>query len=305
MDKEESKVNMSNKTIKLVANLTFDESREADIISMIEYLNSHHKTGQFLSGLIRLAMDCPEIIMKNTNGEIELGASMTKVTVDGISTLRRDFMNSLSAKVDKLWEQVADIRKMTLQVYTLAQMNKFVGLEGKSENTLRASFVLERQLSDLQKSLGTLINDKQFIDVKLKNSKEFADETLEYIITTYDGIVNEIRNQFSTVNNMVNQTIGMASTEPKHIDVHTKIDEAQSVIKEDTKPEPVVEQAVAVPEVVKQEVAVPEVSKLVEETKVVTSTVNTTANSTAGDDDIVDFGSDPDDLAALANFFGE
>lgn len=285
---------MSNKTIKLVANLTFDENRESDIISMIEYLNSHHKTGQFLSGLIRLAMDCPEIIMKNTNGEIELGASMAKVTVDGISTLRRDFMNSLSAKVDKLWEQVADIRKMALQVYTLAQMNKFVGLEGKSENTLRASFVLERQLSDLQKSLGTLINDKQFIDVKLKNSKEFADETLEYIITTYDGIVNEIRNQFSTVNSMVNQTIGMASTEPKHIDVHTKIDGAQSVIKEDTKPEPVVEQAVDVPEV----------SNLVEETNVVTSTVNTTDNSTA-DDDIIDFGSDPDDLEALANFFGE
>ena len=119
---------MANKTIKLVANLTFDENKESDIVNMIEYLNSHHKTGQFLSGLIRLAMDCPEIVMKNTNGEIDLGPSMKKITVDGLSTLRRDFMNSLNSKVDKLWEQVTDIRKKALQVYILAQMNKFVGI---------------------------------------------------------------------------------------------------------------------------------------------------------------------------------
>lgn len=284
---------MANKTIKLVANLTFDENKESDIVNMIEYLNSHHKTGQFLSGLIRLAMDCPEIVMKNTNGEIDLGPSMKKITVDGLSTLRRDFMNSLNSKVDKLWEQVTDIRKKALQVYTLAQMNKFVGIEGKSENTLRASFVIERQLSDLQKSLGTLINDKQFIDERLKKSKDFSDETLEYIITTYDGIVAEIKNQFNAVNNMTRQTVEeIKAIEPVN---QTEIKQAEQIVKTETKPEEAVVKPVEL-NTIKTETEV----KTAE--PVVSSTVDTSTNT---EEDIIDFGSDPEDLDLLSNFFGE
>lgn len=284
---------MANKTIKLVANLTFDENKESDIVNMIEYLNSHHKTGQFLSGLIRLAMDCPEIVMKNTNGEIDLGPSMKKITVDGLSTLRRDFMNSLNSKVDKLWEQVTDIRKKALQVYTLAQMNKFVGIEGKSENTLRASFVIERQLSDLQKSLGTLINDKQFIDERLKKSKDFSDETLEYIITTYDGIVAEIKNQFNAVNNMTRQTVEeIKAIEPVN---QTEIKLAEQIVKTEAKPEEAVVKPVEL-NTIKAETEV----KTAE--PVVSSTVDTSTNT---EEDIIDFGSDPEDLDLLSNFFGE
>lgn len=281
---EESKVNMANKTIKLVANLTFDENKELDIVNMINYLNSHHKTGQFLSGLIRLAMDCPDIIMKNTNGEIDMGPSMNKITVDGISTIRRDFMNNLNSKVDKLWEQVTDIRKMALQIYTLAQMNKFVGIEAKSENTLRASFVLEKQLSDLQRSLGTLLNDKQFIDERLKKSKEFSDETLEYIINTYDGIVLEIKNQFSTVNTMVSQVVETRPAEP----VETKQAETKQA---ETK---VADTQVA-------EVAEP---APVEESKP-SNIINASDSTSDTEEEIIDFGSDPADLDLLSNFFGE
>lgn len=281
---EESKVNMANKTIKLVANLTFDEDKELDIVNMINYLNSHHKTGQFLSGLIRLAMDCPDIIMKNTNGEIDMGPSMNKITVDGISTIRRDFMNNLNSKVDKLWEQVTDIRKMALQVYTLAQMNKFVGIETKSENTLRASFVLEKQLSDLQRSLGTLLNDKQFIDERLKKSKEFSDETLEYIINTYDGIVSEIKNQFSTVNTMVSQVVETRPVEP----VETKQAETKQA---ETK-----QAETQVAEVV--EPAPVEKSKPL-------NIINASDSTSDTEEEIIDFGSDPADLDLLSNFFGE
>lgn len=279
---EESKVNMANKTIKLVANLTFDENKELDIVNMINYLNSHHKTGQFLSGLIRLAMDCPDIIMKNTNGEIDMGPSMNKITVDGISTIRRDFMNNLNSKVDKLWEQVTDIRKMALQVYTLAQMNKFVGIEAKSENTLRASFVLEKQLSDLQRSLGTLLNDKQFINERLKKSKEFSDETLEYIINTYDGIVSEIKNQFSTVNTMVSQVVETRPAESVE-SVETRSVETKQVetkVAEVAKPAPV------------------------EESKP-SNIINASDSTSDTEEEIIDFGSDPADLDLLSNFFGE
>lgn len=286
-----------SKTIKLVANLSFDENKEADIINMIEYLNSHHKTGQFLSGLIRLAMDCPEIITKSTNGEICFGANMGKVTVDGISTLRRDFLNGLSAKVDKLWDQVTDIRKMALQLNTLAQMNKFIGLEGKSENTLRASFVLEKQLSDLQKSLGVLVNDKQFIDTRLKSSKEFSEETLEYIINTYDGIVNEIKNQFNAVNSLTAQTVSMVQQET--VQIETPVTTTKPV-------ETVVKPVETVVEPVAPAPVVTEVPKPVE--TVVPKPVETAVPASTGDteeDEVIDFGSDPDDLEALANFFGD
>lgn len=276
---------MANKTIKLVANLTFDENKELDIVNMINYLNSHHKTGQFLSGLIRLAMDCPDIIMKNTNGEIDMGQSMKKITVDGISTIRKDFMNNLNSKVDKLWGHVTDIRKMALQVYTLAQMNKFVGIEAKSENTLRASFVLEKQLSDLQRSLGTLLNDKQFIDERLKKSKEFSDETLEYIINTYDGIVSEIKNQFSTVSTMVSQvtesrpveTNVVEAVKPVETPVETKVADGAEPVR------PV---------------------ESVSESKP-SNIINAGGSTSDTEEEIIDFGSDPADLDLLSNFFGE
>lgn len=276
---------MANKTIKLVANLTFDENKELDIVNMINYLNSHHKTGQFLSGLIRLAMDCPDIIMKNTNGEIDMGQSMKKITVDGISTIRKDFMNNLNSKVDKLWGHVTDIRKMALQVYTLAQMNKFVGIEAKSENTLRASFVLEKQLSDLQRSLGTLLNDKQFIDERLKESKEFSDETLEYIINTYDGIVSEIKNQFSTVSTMVSQvtesrpveTNVVEAVKPFETPVETKVADGAEPVR------PV---------------------ESVNESKP-SNIINAGGSTSDTEEEIIDFGSDPADLDLLSNFFGE
>lgn len=272
---------MANKTIKLVANLTFDENKELDIVNMINYLNSHHKTGQFLSGLIRLAMDCPDIIMKNTNGEIDMGQSMKKITVDGISTIRKDFMNNLNSKVDKLWGQVTDIRKMALQVYTLAQMNKFVGIEAKSENTLRASFVLEKQLSDLQRSLGTLLNDKQFIDERLKKSKEFSDETLEYIINTYDGIVSEIKNQFSTVSTMVSQ---VAEARPVETNVVEAVKPVETKVADGAEPVRPVES--------------------VDESKP-SNIINAGGSTSDTEEEIIDFGSDPADLDLLSNFFGE
>lgn len=290
---------MGNKTIKLVANLTFDENKEQDIIEMIEYLNSHHKTGAFISGLIKLAMDCPEIIMKNTNGEIDLGPSMRRITVDGLSTLRKDFLNKLNLKVDNLWVQVGEIRKMALQVYTLAQMNKFIGIEGKSENSLRASFVIERQLSDLQRSLGTLINDKQFIDEKLAKSKDFADETLDYILSTYDGIVSEIKNQFNAVNSMALNMQVASQTQHAQTQGENKL-----INKSDVTPQ--------ICEVTK-ELDNTDVDARVEssETKPATESnkpapvVNTVDTSDDAEDAIIDFGSDPEDFDILSNFFGD
>ena len=158
---------------------------------------------------------------------------------------------------------------------------------------MRASFVIERQLSDLQKSLGTLINDKQFIDERLKKSKDFSDETLEYIITTYDGIVAEIKNQFNAVNNMTRQTVEeIKAIEPVN---QTEIKQAEQIVKTETKPEEAVVKPVEL-NTIKAETEV----KTAE--PVVSSTVDTSTNT---EEDIIDFGSDPEDLDLLSNFFGE
>ena len=43
---------------------------------------------------------------------------------------------------------------MCQNMYILAQMGKHLGLEDKTNNTLMASFILERQIQDLQNTLG-------------------------------------------------------------------------------------------------------------------------------------------------------
>ena len=48
--------------IRLGSMFSLDEEQEKDIIGAIEALNASHQTGKFLSNLLRIALDNPEIL---------------------------------------------------------------------------------------------------------------------------------------------------------------------------------------------------------------------------------------------------
>jgi hypothetical protein len=278
---------MADKSIRLGSILTFDEDKEADIIKMFEYLNSSHKTGQFISSLVRLAVDCPEVFKKDSDGMLTIGPAMRKVDIAGLSEIRKNFMSDIIKKVEDMKKKVDEIYEQSLKTYVLAQMGKHLGIEGKSKNVLMADFVVEKQLGELQKSLGIVFKDNVYASNKLADVQKVADDSLELIIESYDGIVKELKN-FTTA---VTSTAVVANNTP-HMSAVSNLSAVTTTKQTETatKATELVDFGEDTIEIDKSPV---EVSK---------SPAAVKSNST---EEFVDFSSDPEDLDVLANFFGD
>lgn len=265
---------MADKNIRLGSNLTFDNEKEADIIKMIEYLNSKHKTGKFISSLIRLAVDCPEIIKKDTDGVLHMGSAMGDLDVSKLSEIRKNFMSDIIKQVSDIRDKVDKIYEQSLKTYTLAQLGKRISLEGKSENNLMAGFVLEKQLADLQRTLGVVFNDNAFLSNKVADTRKVAEDAVELAVESYSGILDELKSIGTNV-----AVVGNAVVEtPAPVKIET-------------------------PAPVKAVEPVP-VKSVAPATPATPAPINS-SSSVVVNSELVDFGTDPDDLDILANFFGD
>lgn len=252
--------------------LTFDEEQEKDIIQLIESLNSSHKTGQFISNLIRLAVDNPELLEVQGGRYRSKSIALDYIERVGMSNNRRLFMDSMKNEVNTMKNKVDKIYEMTLNLMTLAQMNKYLELDNKSKNIMTANFILEKQLKELQDILGT--KDSVFASNKIQDVEKIANEALEFIIESYDGIVKEFKQQVEV------QTVTNVQTAP----VEVQTIPVQPIIQ----PVQQFEQTVT-------PVTQPVTQPSVEQPKV-EKTV------TEDDTEIIDFGSA--DTNALLSFFG-
>ena len=183
---------MGTRSIRFGSQLTFDEDKEKDIIDTIDTLNSSHKMGQFMSNLIRLAFDNPEILRVGADG-LEKQAMLQQVESSGMSVSRQRFMSGVTSEISDMKKKVDEVYNMVFKLYTLALMNKHLEIENKSDNSLRATFVLERQLRQLQDSLGVNIGDAVYESDKVTDVHARAEDCLEYIIEAYDGIIDEMK----------------------------------------------------------------------------------------------------------------
>lgn len=262
-------------SIRLNSTIQFDENTEKDIIDLISSLNSCHKTGQFLGTLIRLAVDNPEVFKRDSaTGRYNTGELYNYLGTNAMSKNRADFFNALYKEVLELKTKVDAIYKMSLEERTLAQFGKHIGLEDKSRNTMRAGFLLEKQLADIQNVLGdkSYSEDSIYMSNKLTTSDKVVSDIVAFIINTYGDIVDEIKSSLTV---------------------------------------PVQVQTVQVP-VQTQQVETPAIAEVINETRVdnktkAESTKSASDNITVFDgDEVIDFGSEPTDadIDALANFFG-
>ena len=203
----------------------------------------------------------------------EKGAVIKALDEAGIFYSRKNFFDSLTKEVNLMKQKVDKMYEMVLKTYILGQMGKKLGLEEKADNLLMAQFVVEKQLKEIQDLLGITLGSSVLASNKKQEVEKIADNALEYIIESYSGIMNELKNtQHVIVQNVVGgeQNVqGIASGQ--------NIESiAETTEQTDNKTEQ-------------------------KETKV--EAVNTNGESSADEDETIDFGNA--DFSALSNFFGD
>lgn len=278
---------MGTRSIRFGSQLTFDEDKEKDIIDTIDTLNSSHKMGQFMSNLIRLAFDNPEILRVGADG-LEKQAMLQQVESSGMSVSRQRFMSGVTSEISDMKKKVDDVYNMVFKLYTLALMNKHLEIENKSDNSLRATFVLERQLRQLQDSLGVNISDAVYESDKVADVHVRAEDCLEYIIETYDGIIDEMKQAIAVGQQpqvVVQQTVGNTGVAGNNIIVGST--EAMRPIE------------------TAGNVGAVETQAVVNNASTAnTSTSATVQTETPPEEEIIDFG-DTDDILDAMNFFDD
>lgn len=175
---------MSKYEVRLGAKLVLDDAIEMDLINVAERLNSTRKMSEFMTSLFRVACDS---LNKYSNADPDkFNALVDMVSHMGVSNERSNYFKSLNEELSKMKTKVDEIYDMALKTYSLAQINKMNGLAGKSENTALAQFALQKQIRDIEKSIGAYIG--AYESDKLLDMKKKADDIIEYIIESYDGI---------------------------------------------------------------------------------------------------------------------
>lgn len=183
---------MSITSIRLGSTLNFDGEKERDIVEFIEQLNRSHKTGQFFSCLIRLAFDNPEIIKRGV--KTEQSELISQIDRLGMSEPRKKFMTAVNSEITDMKKKVDSIYDMATKMYMLALAGNRLGIERKSDNTLLANFVLERQLQEINDRLGANSVNAVFASNKLDKEHEKASDYMEFIINSYTSLFDELKN---------------------------------------------------------------------------------------------------------------
>lgn len=187
---------MGMKSIRLASMLSFDENQEADIIKLIEAFNASHRMGEFLSNLIRVAVENPEMVVAK-DGKYDTGAIIKVMERLGKSPTRHNYMIEANKKLADMQVKVDMIYDMCLKMYTMSELGKQLGFEKKTENMILAQFVAEQQLGQLQKALGADCANVPFAANRLASYKDRAAGTLEYIISCYEPIINELKKELN------------------------------------------------------------------------------------------------------------
>ena len=120
--------------------LRFDPDREGYIVDKLDELSKSHRLSQFLMILIRLAFESPESIGRSER----LIDSLDRM---GMTPCAKEFFDQGRQEIASMQQKVDAIYEMCLQMYTLSQFGKTIGLEEKSKNMARAEFMCERQIN--------------------------------------------------------------------------------------------------------------------------------------------------------------
>lgn len=187
---------MEKVRVRMGANLTFDADKERDIIELVNNATSKHKLSDLVTNLLRIYVDNPEELNNNRKSIEKL---LDETNNEGISANRQKFFEDITKQIDQMKQKVDIMYDKCLELNTMVMMGKRLGMEERTENSLLATFMLEKQLTDLYDTFGVKNIKHQFNSNKLLDTQEKSEEILEYIINSYDGIFTELRNMGTQV----------------------------------------------------------------------------------------------------------
>lgn len=178
MRKERWVVTMGTKQFRVM--ISFDEDKERDIVNQLESLSEKRQIAAALSNIVRAAFD-------------ENGKTFGNMNVAALSETRRKFFESIAQKVKEQDKKIDTIYSMCEDLYGLAQANKALGLESKTENLLISQFVLQHQQSKMKKILGEDDFRHLYESDRLLSEKEKAEKIWGFIAEAYEAMIAELR----------------------------------------------------------------------------------------------------------------
>lgn len=206
---------MSVKQIRLNSVISLEEEQEKDIIELVERLNASHKMGEFITVLLRVASDCPDILEKR-KGRYESGEVTRAIYKQGMSSARAELVREYVNMIVEMRNKVDYIYDETLKLGATIEAGNRLGVSGKLENLVLANFVLRKQIEDLQKKLGFGGYGQFKVDVVGDYLKK-VDDIMEYIITTYASEFSELKSvvqvKTDTVDRLVDSNRAAGTTE--------------------------------------------------------------------------------------------
>lgn len=178
-----------SKYVKRGTSIILDSVKEKEIIEQIESMADTRSLSHLVSHLVRLAFESPEVYGDGN----EVRRLLLKMQEYGMTPTRYNYFKEIANEVAKIKSKVDSIYDLAYKTYILAQMGKRLGLEEKADANLRATFIAERQICNLCETLGIPELNYVYASNKLEDTHKKAEDVLEYILETYDGIIQELK----------------------------------------------------------------------------------------------------------------
>ena len=124
--------------------------------------------------------------------EAEMQQILRRISAYGLSDRANSFYEQKNKEVKEMKDKIDAIYSMVLELYTLVKFGKRLGIEKRVENCARAEYLVERDMLKLLNGLGLSMGSSPFESAKIDTVQRKADDVLEYIIQSYDGIIKEI-----------------------------------------------------------------------------------------------------------------
>ena len=190
---------MARESVRLGGLVWYDDEQEKDLGFMIKKLSSTHRFGEFVTYLLRMAVENPSLI-ETSNGVVKYGTVIEKLAKLGYTEPKKKQLDDLRERVTKIKRSVDAIYKMCYEMYMLTLMNKELDIENKTDNILLSESILERQVKQLCNELGVESIASQFNRDKLDAEHRKAEESFSYILRTYQNMINELKKEITEQN---------------------------------------------------------------------------------------------------------
>lgn len=183
---------MGDFTTRLGCTLRFDDKKEPEVVELVTRLQNSRKIGEFLCHLLRLASENPSIIDTQSSRK-SYGPLLQEMNRLGVTPDKAAYIKKAESEISDMKRKVDEIYQMCKKMYCLAEIGKRLNLQERSNNILMSSFILEYELTKLKATLGIDTLDSPFASSKKNDTEAAVSDILEYIITAYSGICEEIK----------------------------------------------------------------------------------------------------------------